>query len=53
MLLSDNATATPKLQSGVVEDLRTLSVARRSAIKARTQAINQQRSLLISARDDL
>ncbi len=52
-VLSGNATATPKLQSGVAEALRTLSVARRSAVKARTQAINQLRSLLISAPDDL
>lgn len=37
----------------MAEVLRTLSVARRSAVKARTQAINQLRSLLISAPDDL
>lgn len=52
-VLSGNATAIPKSQSGVAEALRTLSVARRSAVKARTQAINQLRSLLISAPDDL
>lgn len=52
-VLSGEAVATPKLQSGVAEALRTLSVARRSAVKARTQAINQLRSLLISAPDDL
>ena len=40
-VLSGNATATPKLQSGVAEALRTLSIARRSAVKARTQAINR------------
>lgn len=52
-VLFGNATATPKSQSGVVEALRMLSVARRSAVKARTQTINQPanqlRSLLISA----
>ena len=52
-VLSGNATATPKSQTGVAEALRMLSVARRSAIKARTQTINQLRSLLISAPDDL
>jgi len=40
-VLFGNATATPKSQSGVVEALRMLSVARRSAVKARTQTINQ------------
>ena len=52
-VLSGNATATPKSQTGVAEALRMLSVARRSAVKARTQTINQLRSLLISAPDDL
>lgn len=52
-VLSGNATAVPKSQSGVAEALRMLSVARRSAVKARTQTINQLRSLLISAPDDL
>ena len=52
-VLSGNVTAIPKSQSGVAEALRTLSVARRSAVKARTQAINQLRSLLICAPDDL
>jgi len=53
IVLSGNATAIPKSQSGVAEALRTLSVARLSAVKARTQTINQLRSLLISAPDDL
>lgn len=43
-VLFGNATATPKSQSGVVEALRMLSVARRSAVKARTQTINQPTS---------
>jgi transposase len=33
----------------MAEALRTLSVARRSAVKAKTQAVNQLRSLLVSA----
>ncbi len=37
----------------MTEALRMLSVARRSAVKTRTQTINQLRSLLISAPDDL
>ncbi len=52
-VLSGNATAIPKSQSGVAEALRVLSVARRSAVKARTQTINQLRSLLVGAPDDL
>ncbi len=46
-VLSGNACAIPKLQSGAAEAMRIVSVARRSAVKARTQAINQLRSLLI------
>ena len=52
-VLSGNATAIPKSQSGAAEALRVLSVARRSAVKAKTQTINQLRSLLVSAPDDL
>ncbi|HGC0175017.1 TPA: hypothetical protein ACIYZ6_004903 [Escherichia coli] len=35
-----------KMQSGACEALRIINVARRSAVKARTQAINQLRALL-------
>ncbi|AVF38116.1 hypothetical protein BV494_24815 (plasmid) [Rahnella sikkimica] len=48
-VLSGSAKAVPKLQSGACEALRIISVARRSAIKAKTQAINQLRALLVSA----
>jgi transposase len=48
-VLADDATGIPKSQSGMAEALRTLSVARRSAVKAKTQAVNQLRSLLVSA----
>ena len=52
-VLSGNAYAIPKLQSGAAEAMRIVSVARRSAVKARTQAINQIRALLISAPDHI
>ena len=52
-VLSGSSCAIPKLQSGAAEAMRIVSVARRSAIKARTQAINQLRSLLISAPDKI
>lgn len=48
-VLSGRATGTPKSRDGVVEAVRVLRVARRSAVKARTQAMNQIRSLLVSA----
>lgn len=52
-VLSGNACAIPKLQSGAAEAMRIVSLARRSAVKARTQAINQLRSLLVSAPDKI
>lgn len=48
-VLSGIAHAIPKLQSGAAEAMRIASVARSSAVKARTQAINQLRALLVSA----
>lgn len=50
-MLAGEATAIPKLQSGAVEQLRVISLARRSAVKARTQAMNQLRALLVTAPD--
>ena len=50
-VLSGEARAIPKLQSGVVEAMRAITVARRSAVKAKTQAINQLRALLVTAPD--
>ena len=52
-VLSGEATATPKTHDGAVEALRALKVLQRSATKARTQAINQLRSLLVTAPDEL
>ena len=48
-VLADDAKCIPKAQSGLAEALRTLNVARRSAVKAKTQAVNQLRALLVSA----
>jgi transposase len=48
-VLSGRATGIPKSRDGVVEAVRVLRIARRSAIKARTQAVNQIRGLLVSA----
>lgn len=52
-VLANDATGIPKARSGMAEALRTLSVARRSAVKAKTQAVNQLRALLISAPSSL
>jgi transposase len=48
-VLAGEAHAIPKAQSGVVEAMRAVSRARRSAVKAKTQAINQLRALLVTA----
>jgi transposase len=50
--LAGEAT-TPKTANGTVEMLRVLRVARRSAIRARSQAANQLHSLLVTAPDPL
>lgn len=47
------ADGTPKAATGSVEAIRLLQVARRSAIKARTQASNQIHALLVTAPEDL
>ena len=48
-VLAGEANAIPKAQSGVVEAMRAVIMARRSAVKAKTQAINQLRALLVTA----
>ena len=48
-VLSGRATGVPKSRDGVVEAVRVLRIARRSAVKARTQAMNQIRTVLVSA----
>lgn len=52
-VLSGTATTTPKARSGQVEAIRTLRIARRTAVAGRTVAVNQLRALLISAPSDL
>lgn len=52
-VLSGRATALPKEQCGAAYAMRAVSVARRSAVKARTQAINQLRGLLVSAPQEI
>ncbi len=48
-VLSGRATGIPKDRDGTVEAIRALRVVRASAIKARTQTINQLKSLIITA----
>jgi transposase len=47
-VLSGAAAGTPKTRDGRVEAIRTLRVARRSAIKGRTQAIVQLKALVLT-----
>jgi transposase len=47
------ATAQPKAGTGAMEMLRTLRIARQSAIKARTQAANQLHALVVTAPEPL
>jgi transposase len=51
--LNGDATGTPKTRDGRVEAIRALRVARRGAVKARTQTMNQLKGLLITAPADL
>jgi transposase len=48
-VLAGRATGTPKSRDGMVEAIRVLRIARRGAVKTRTQTMNQIRSLLVSA----
>jgi transposase len=47
--LNGEASGTPKAHDGAVESIRMLRVARRGAVKARTQAANQLRDLIVTA----
>jgi transposase len=51
--LSGTATGTPKDRDGLVEAIRSIRVARRGAVKARTQTTNQIKALLVTAPADL
>jgi transposase len=48
-VLAGTATTTPKTADGPVESLRVLRLARRSAVKARTQVANQLHALVLTA----
>lgn len=52
-VLSAEVTGSPKAGDHLVEMIRVLRVARQTAIKARTQAINALRSLLVTAPAEL
>ncbi|MFC5077896.1 Transposase IS116/IS110/IS902 family protein [Vibrio thalassae] len=52
-VLSGEAKVIPKSHTGPVESLRSLLLTRNSAVKARTQAMNQIRALLVSGPDEL
>jgi transposase len=51
--LAGTARGSPKSRDGRVEMFRVLRVARRSAIRARTQAVNQLHALVTTAPEDL
>lgn len=48
-VLAGMATATPRDSTGVVESIRMLTVVRDSAVRGRTQALNQLKDLLVTA----
>ncbi|WP_043194971.1 IS110 family transposase, partial [Streptomyces sp. NRRL F-2664] len=52
-VLSGRATTVPKSADGPVEDMRVLRLAKESAVKARTQALNQLKAVLMSIDPDL
>ncbi len=52
-VLSGEASGVPKASDGAVEMIRVLRVARTTAIRARTQAINALHSLVVTAPSEL
>lgn len=52
-VLAGTATGRPKGTDGEVEMIRALRAARRSAVKARAQAANQLKAMLITAPEGL
>lgn len=52
-VLGGRATGAPKSKDGPVEELRVLKVVKDSAVRNRTQAINQLKALLVSAPSQL
>ncbi|MDQ3359336.1 MAG: IS110 family transposase [Actinomycetota bacterium] len=51
--LAGTACGVPKTRDGAVEAIRALRVARRGAVKARTQATNQLKALLLTGPAEL
>ncbi len=51
--LAGTATGVPKARDGRIEAIRMLRVARSSAVKARSQATNQLKALLVTAPADV
>ena len=51
--LTGEASGQPKSGDGAVESIRALQVARRGAVKARTQAANQLHDLIVTAPQEL
>jgi transposase len=52
-VISRRATAVPKSGDGPVEQIRVYKIAKDSAVKARRQAINQIKAILVNADPDL
>ncbi|OEV37415.1 transposase [Kitasatospora aureofaciens] len=52
-VLSGRATTIPKTADGPAADLRVLRLAKESAVKARTQAMNQLKAVLLAVEPDL
>ncbi len=52
-VLAGTATSLPKGADGEVEMIRALRTTRRSALKARTQAANHMKALLVTAPEEL
>jgi transposase len=52
-VISGRATTVPKAQTGAVEAIRQLRIARRGAIRSRTRALNQLAALIDTAPDAL
>jgi transposase len=53
VVLAERASAQPKARDGIVESIRLLRIARQTAVKARTQAALQIRTIIISAPDEM
>ncbi|UQA97455.1 IS110 family transposase [Streptomyces halobius] len=52
-VLSGRATTVPKSADGPAADMRVLRLAKESAVKARTQALNQLKAVLLAIDPDL